>query len=269
VFNGNASAFHGDLFIFVTEDGTIAGWQPSAGGTATLRVDNSPSGAVYKGVTIATDASGAPRLYATNFHAGTIDAYDGSYAPLNLPGHFTDPGLPSGFAPFNVQMINNNLIVTYAKQNAMQHDDVAGAGNGYVDLFDVNGVFMTRLVSNGPLNSPWGVALAPSNFASAPNRLLIGNFGDGVVNVFNYSASNPTSATATFEGSLRNSAGVPMVIDGLWALQFGPDAGSFASNVLYFTAGPQMEMHGVFGSLQTASLTSTAATGADIRHGGS
>ena len=150
---------------------------------AILKVDNSGSGAVYKGLAIGNNGSG-DFLYAANFRAGTIDVFDSTFAPTSLAGSFTDPNLPSGFAPFDIQNIGGNLIVTYAKQDASGLDDVPGAGNGFVDVFDTNGNLLRRLVSNGPLNSPWGLALAPGNFGQFSNDLLVGNFGDGTINAF-------------------------------------------------------------------------------------
>ncbi|MCL2450589.1 MAG: TIGR03118 family protein, partial [Polyangiaceae bacterium] len=166
VFNQDAADFSGDSFLFSTEDGTIAGWQTSLGGTAALRVDNSASGAVYKGLAIVnTTDLHAGRLYATNFHAGTVDVWDTNYAPVATTGGFTDPNLPSGFAPFNVAVIERDFVlVTYALQNAEAHDDVAGPGNGFVNVFDLDGRLMTRLISQGELNSPWGLAQPPETF---------------------------------------------------------------------------------------------------------
>jgi uncharacterized protein (TIGR03118 family) len=249
-FNGNPSAFLGDVFIFVTEDGTISGWQPSdgttAGSSAMLRVDNSASGAVYKGVALGTATDGTPRLYAANFNAGTVDMFDGMYHPMAAA--FMDPQLPAGFAPFNVAVVQGAVLVSYAMQNAAKHDDVAGAGNGFVNLFDGNGTLLGRLLSGGELNSPWGMTISPSTFAAAPDRLLVGNFGDGLVHFYTFDIN---TRTATSVGTLNGAAGAPMTIDGLWALQFGPGTGGFATDTLFFTAGPGMEMHGVFGRLNT------------------
>ena len=246
VFNGNAAAFLGDAFIFVTEDGTIAGWQSAAGASATLRVDNSDTSAVYKGVAIGQANSGALRLYAANFHAGTVDVYDDSYHLVQ--GGFVDSTLPAGFAPFNVAIVSGGVLVSYALQDDAKHDDVAGAGNGFIDLYDGDGNLLGRLISGGELNSPWGMTVSPSNFGAAPDTLIVGNFGDGLIHFYNFSSSN---VDATLGGTLNTTNNRPIAIDGLWALQFGPGAGSFASNVLYFTAGPQMESQGVFGSLTT------------------
>jgi uncharacterized protein (TIGR03118 family) len=247
VFNGNAALFKGDAFIFVTEDGTISGWQMSRGNTAAIEVDNS-AGAdhpVYKGATMAT-ANGVTHLFVTDFHNARIAVFDSNFMPVAVvTGAFTDPNLPAGFAPFNVSAIGTRLFVTFAKQNAERHDDVAGIGNGFVDTFDFNGGTVTRLISGGVLNSPWGLAVTPANFGNASNMLLVGNFGDGRIHAYNIESG---SLTATF----TNSAGTEVVIDGLWSLVFGAGLTGEATNTLFFTAGPVMETHGLFGTLIVA-----------------
>ena len=250
VFNRSASsAFMGDLFIFVTEGGTVAGWQPSDAGTAVTRADNSVGGAIYKGVTIAAPltALGRTQLYAANFHAGTIDVFDDHYAPVKTVGDFRDPDMPAGFAPFNLYGIGPVLLVTYAKQDENAEDDVKGAGNGFVDVFSAEGFFLQRLISGGQLNSPWGMVFAPdSDHASID--LAVGNFGDGMINIYNLSVSG-MRVDARWEGALGDASGKPLVIDGLWALVFGPGAGGFEADEIYFTAGPNDEENGLFGSL--------------------
>src|SRR5438309_2116506 len=186
---GPGTAAH---FIFATEDGTIAGW--NSGTNAILEVDNSAAGAVYKGIALGNNGI-SNFLYAANFHSGAIDVFNGSFAPTTLAGHFTDPNLPAGFAPFNIQNIGGSLLVTYALQDAAKHDDVAGPGNGFVDQFDLNGVLERRLISDGALNSPWGLAIAPGAFGAFSNDLLVGNFGDGHIHAF-----DPT--TGAFLGTL-------------------------------------------------------------------
>lgn len=252
VFNGDANAFGGDVFLFVTEDGTIAGWKPSAGGAAVLHVDNSSKHAIYKGVTIATAAQGKARLYAADFANAKIDVYDDTFAPVTTQGAFVDPDVPKGFAPFNVQESLGAVIVTYAFQDEKKEDDVAGPGNGFVDLFDVDGNLIVQLVANGALNSPWGIATSSTGFGRIPHRLFVGNFGDGRINV--YGLKNVDGlARLVHEGALGDASGKPLVIDGLWALRFGPGANGFAANQLFFTAGPDDEMHGVFGRLDIPS----------------
>ncbi|HVJ16965.1 MAG TPA: TIGR03118 family protein, partial [Polyangiaceae bacterium] len=194
-----------------------------------------------------------------------IDVFDASYEPLAITGDFLDPDLPDGFAPFNVEFIDGVLFVTYAKQDDEGEDDVRGAGNGYVDIYDLDGVFISRLISANELNSPWGLTMTPASFTAAPRRLLVGNFGDGLINVYSVdlsSATGGTGASAVFEGALLGPDGENIAIDGLWALKFAPstDAG-FATDQLYFTAGPDDEEHGVFGGLQTSTLSASAGTG--------
>jgi uncharacterized protein (TIGR03118 family) len=234
------------FFIFATEDGTIAGWNPTVDMThAVLAVDNSASGAIYKGLAIGSNGSGA-FIYATNFHAGTIDVFDSNFAPATLSGSFTDPRIPIGYAPFGIQNIGGNLYVTYALQDKNKEDDVAGPAHGFVDVFDTNGNLIRRLVSHGRLNSPWGLALAPADFGRFSNDLLVGNFGDGRIN-----AIDPKSGA--FLGQLSEQAGKPITIDGLWALVFGNGANAGATNELFFTAGIDDEAHGLFGDIQSES----------------
>jgi uncharacterized protein (TIGR03118 family) len=250
VFNRSASsAFMGDLFIFVTEDGTIAGWQPSNATTAVNRADNSASEAIYKGVTIAAPltALGRVQLYAANFHGGTIDVFDDHYMPVKSLGDFRDPDMPAGFAPFNVYGIGPLLLVTYAKQDEAGEDDVKGPGNGFVDVFSAEGFFLQRLISGGHLNSPWGLVFAPDNDKGAID-LAVGNFGDGMINVYNLSLKG-IHVDARWEGALGDTSGNPLVIDGLWALAFGSGASGFEADEIYFTAGPNDEANGLFGSL--------------------
>jgi uncharacterized protein (TIGR03118 family) len=226
-------------FLFAGEGGTLSGW--NGGTTAALAKDMSSSGAIYKGLTIATVGS-APRLFATNFHAGAVDTFDSSF---NYTGSFTDTTVGDGFAPFNVQNIGDHLFVTFAKQDADREDDVAGAGNGFVDEFNPDGTLVRRFASNGTLNSPWGVALAPASFGQFGGDLLIGNFGDGRINAF-----DPT--TGSFLGQLQGANG-PLAIEGLWGLKFGNGAAAGPTDTLFFTAGiagpGAIEDHGLFGSI--------------------
>jgi uncharacterized protein (TIGR03118 family) len=244
VFNGNASNFGGSHFIFATEDGTISAW--SGGTSATLYVDNSPAGSVYKGLAMAS-FNGNSYLYATDFHNGTINVFDSAFMPHSFgAGSFTDPNLPSGYAPFNIETINGQLYVTYAKQDGAKHDDVSGPGNGLVDVFSLDGVLQTRLITNGALNSPWGMTLAPSSFGSFGGDLLVGNFGDGTINAFD-------PFTGNFIGQLDGTNGLPLVNLGLWDLTFGNGGNGGSRSDLYFTAGipgpGKVEDHGLFGSI--------------------
>ena len=238
VFNANVGAFNGDLFLFVSEDGTVSGWRGALGTTAeTLQVASDAN--VYKGTTEAT-INGNSYLYAANFRAGTIDVLKGTSGAPDLTGHFTDPNLPAGYAPFNIRLLGNKLYVTYAVQDAIKHDDVAGAGNGIVSVFDTQGNFLGRVATGGTLNSPWGLALAPASFGPLAGDLLVGNFGDGRINAFDLS-------TDSLVGQLLGTDGSELTIDGLWALTVGNDGNAGSSNKLYFSAGPDDEMNGLFG----------------------
>ena len=239
-------------FIFSTEGGTISGWASAVDAThAQMAVDNSASGAVYKGLAIVATGS-SPQLYAANFHSGTIDIFDGNYKPVSAPAAFTDPAIPAGFAPFNIQNLGGKLYVTYAKQDANKQFDVPGAGNGYVDVFDTNGGLIQHLVAGGSLNSPWGIQIAPANFGKYANALLVGNFGDGLINAF-----DPTSGM--YLGTLADQDGNNIRINGLWGLQFGNGGNGGDVNALYFAAGPSSQKHGLFGSIQANPVISTAS----------
>jgi uncharacterized protein (TIGR03118 family) len=234
------------LFIFSTEDGTLSGWSQAVDvANAILTVDNSASEAIYKGLALGTNQSGN-FLFATDFHNGRIAVFDKNFAPATLTGSFADPNIPAGFAPFGIHNIGDLLYVTYAKQDEYKEDDERGPGNGYVDIFDTNGVLVQRFASQGTLNSPWGVARAPASFGQFGNALLVGNFGDGRINAFN-------ANSAAFLGQLADTRGAPIVIDGLWALIFGNGANAGSTNTLFFTAGPGDEAHGLFGSLDATS----------------
>ena len=240
VFNGAAGAFNGDNFLFVGENGTIAGWRNALGTTAEKLQLDSPNN-VYKGAAFATQA-GNSYLYAANFRSGAIDVLKGAASQPDLTGRFTDPNLPAGFAPFNIQNLGGTLYVTYAMQDADKKDEVAGAGRGFVDKFDLQGNLIGRLVSRGALDAPWGLAFAPSSFGALAGALLVGNFGDGRIGAY-----DPTSGALL--GQLAALDGTPLEIDGLWALAPGNDGGAGSSARIYFTAGPDDESHGIFGVL--------------------
>ena len=252
------------LFLFATEDGTIVGWNPGvnpagfnpskAGTYGVLAVDNSggcgaANGAVYKGLAIATDAgSGNTFLYAANFRAGTVEVYDTSFNRVTLPPDaFTDPDLPHGYAPFNIVNSGGVLFVTYARQDKAKHDPVAGHGRGFVDTFDLGGHMLARFASRGQLNAPWGVVRAPVSFGQFAGDVLIGNFGDGQIDAF-----DPN--TGAFIGKVVNSKGQVILIDGLWALTVGNGKAGGDSEKIYFTAGPNGETDGLFGSLTPVAL---------------
>jgi len=251
VFNAGAGtgAFNGDNFLFVSEDGTVAGWRGALGSTAETLVSGSAAN-VYKGAAIAS-LSGSSYLYAANFRAGTIDVIKGNAAAPTLAGHFLDPNLPAGFAPFNIQNLGGTLYVAYAQQDALGHDEVAGAGLGFVDAFNLQGQLIRRVATQGTLNAPWGLAIAPASFGSLGGALLVGNFGDGRIGAF-----DPGSGALL--GQLPDDGGAPLVIDGLWALAPGNGGNGGSSSSLYFTAGPDGEAHGLFGVLLAVPEPSSA-----------
>ena len=257
VFNGQASfvvsgtdadgtAVSGPShFLFATEDGLIAGW---AGGTRAF-VGVPASGAVYKGLALlALNADGTgQQLYATDFHNAHVDVFDSSFAPVTtLPADaFTDPGLPAGYAPFGIQAIGSDIFVTYAKQEAGSDDEAHGQGFGFVDKYDANGGFLSRVATKGLLNAPWGVALAPAGFGKFSNSLLIGNFGAGTIIAFDAKNFTP-------QGPLHGQDGHVLKIDGLWGIAFGNDHMDQPSTTLFFAAGPDDEHHGLYGRIDVA-----------------
>jgi uncharacterized protein (TIGR03118 family) len=239
----NGAARHG-RFMFATEDGSIVAWDIPL--TTAVTVVNPSSAAVYKGLAIGTNSQGT-FLYATNFRAGTVDVFNTSFQHVTLAGSFSDPGIKTGFAPFGIANLGGELYVTYAKQDAALHDDVAGPSDGFVDVFDTSGIMVRRAATRGRLNSPWGVAIAPANFGPFSGDLLVGNFGDGRIN-----AIDPV--TGEFLGQLRGPDNRPFVIDGLWAIVFGAgNASSGPTNALFFTAGLDGESHGLFGRIDPTS----------------
>jgi uncharacterized protein (TIGR03118 family) len=240
------------IFVFDTEDGTVSAW--GGGTSATIAADNSQNptaqnGAVYKGLAFGVNAKGA-FLFATNFRAGTVDVFGppssagGLFTPATTDGGFKDPNIPAGFAPFGIQNIDGALFVTYAKQNpATKHDDVAGPGNGFVDVFDTDGVLLKRFAARGVLNSPWGVARASFAFGKFSGDILVGNFGNGWINAFD--------SDGRFLGTLLDTKGKPIFIDGLWTLTLGGGKNS-SPDTVYFTAGPNGETDGLFGTITPA-----------------
>jgi uncharacterized protein (TIGR03118 family) len=234
------------VFIFDSENGGIDGWNPTVGATVTEVAVRNGANAVYKGLAIAQASDGHTYLYAANFRSGRVEAYDDTFTPVELPGGlFVDPRIPAGYAPFNVQELGGQLYVSYAKQDATLHDDVAGVGHGFVDVFTNDGALVRRLVTRGALDSPWGLALAPAGFGEFGGALLVGNFGNGRINVY-----NPT--TGAHLGQLRQTNGRPIVIDGLWGLRFG-NGNAAKTDELIFSAGPDGESHGLLGKIIAAS----------------
>jgi uncharacterized protein (TIGR03118 family) len=249
-------------FIFDTEDGTISAW--AGGAAATLEVDNSANptaadGAVYKGLTIG-EFHGNVYLYATNFRAGKVEVYDTNFKQIfrlddddrytdhwdadhaDDSGFFEDKSIPKGFAPFGIQNIGGSIFVTYAKQNAAKHDDIAGSGNGFVDVYSTGGKFLTRFEPGPWLNSPWGVVWTPRDFGEFSNNILVGNFGSGQIAAYD-------GFTGKFKGLMKDETGKPLSINGLWSLTFGNGASAGPFNSLFFTAGINDENDGLFGTL--------------------
>jgi uncharacterized protein (TIGR03118 family) len=263
VFNTDSTGFFvtdasghsaASAFIFASENGGIDGWNPGVGvitppgppSTVTEVAVKNGANAVYKGLAIAQASDGNTYLYAANFRSGRVEAYDDTFTPVELPGGlFVDTRIPAGYAPFNVQELAGQLYVSYAKQDSGLKDDVAGQGNGFVDVFTNDGALVKRLVTRGQLNSPWGLALAPASFGRFGGALLVGNFGDGRINAY-----DPN--TGTHLGQLRGTDGKPIDIDGLWALMFG-NGNAARTGELLFSAGPDGESHGLLGKIVAVS----------------
>ena len=260
VFNGDATAFvlpngKAASFLFVTEDGTISGWN---GGTSAVIVVNRKQDAVYKGATVGTRmVNGVPKsfLYAANFRSGKVDVYDSTFAAVMVSGgeageergeedndSFTDEHLPRGYAPFNVQNLGGNIFVSFAKQDSARHDEVDGAGLGYVDVFSPAGKLLQRMQHGAWFDAPWGMAIAPSDFGAYSHDVLVGQFGSGRIAVFN-------PVTGKFLGMLENAKNEPITIDGLWALSPGNGASAGPATSMYFTAGIDHEKNGLFGTI--------------------
>jgi uncharacterized protein (TIGR03118 family) len=239
VFNGTAD-FSGDTFIFATLDGTLAGW--SAGATAATRVDRFASGAAYTGLAMAS-VGAANHLYAANFAGGTIDVFNGAYAPVDLGvGTLVDPALPAGYYPYGIENLGGRLVVTYASRVPPALHASTGPGTGYVDVFNPDGTLVQRLVSQGLLDAPWGLAMAPASFGPFGGALLVGNFGDGRITAYR-------ADTGAALGQLSGAGGQPLAISGLWGLAFGNGLGAGSAAQLYYAAGTQAETHGVFGTV--------------------
>jgi uncharacterized protein (TIGR03118 family) len=241
--SNSGPGFDGDRFLFVSEDGTISGWQASAGSQALIRQTGLPVN-IYKGVTLET-VGGNSYLLSANFKAGTIDVLKGTPGAPDLTGKFTDPNLTNGYAPFNISKLGSTIFVTYALQNGK--DDLPGPGHGFVNAFDENGNLLGRIGTMGTLNSPWGLAIAPSGFGSLAGDLLVGNFGDGRINIFSADPNSPG-----FLGQLIDAkTGDPLSIDGLWGLIPGNGGSGGNAHDIYFTAGPNDESGGVLGVLRS------------------
>jgi uncharacterized protein (TIGR03118 family) len=247
VFNGGSGFVIPNVgparFLFASEDGTISAWSPSLvpSNQAVVVVNRSATGASYKGLAIDSTSAGT-RLYAADFHNARVDVFDGSFASVAVVGAFKDPNLPAGYAPFGIQTLAGSVYVAYAKQDEEGEEEVAGPGLGVVDKYDLTGRLLARVATGGSLNAPWGMALAPKKFGRFSGRLLVGNFGNGRINVFD---------AVTFEpkGHLKGTDGKAIVIDGLWGIAFGNNGVAGPPNALFFAAGPEEEEHGLFGRL--------------------
>src|SRR6202142_3448060 len=251
VANSNGSYFGGGSFIFDTEDGLIASWTGAS--SAVVTFDNSASGAVYKGLALLNSTF----LLAANFNSGKVDVFDRNFTFTSLSGSFTDPKLPAGFAPHGIHVIGNQIYVAYAMQDALKHDAQPGAGLGQVDIFDMNGNYVSTFVAAGAqLNAPWGVVATPATFGTFPNAILVGNFGDGTINAFD--------TTGKFLGQLTDSSNKVLVNPGLWDMVFGGGGPSGDPNTLYLTAGGGNQPNFPAGGSTTsvfASLVPAAAVG--------
>ncbi len=248
VANSLTGYFGNGAFLFDTEDGLLTNW--TGQGNASTVVDNSPSGAVYKGLALLTNGEGT-FLLAANFNSGKVDVFDRNFNPTHLAGSLTDPNLPAGYAPHGIHVIGNTIYVAYAMQDAAKHDPTTGAGLGVVDTFDNEGNFTHTFASGGTLNAPWGVAVTPATFGTFSNAVMVGNFGDGTMNAYD--------TTGKFLGQVTDSAKNVITNPGLWDMVFGA-GGTGDPNTLYFTAGGANQTSGLFATLVPAA----AATGADF-----
>jgi uncharacterized protein (TIGR03118 family) len=231
------------LFLFDNEAGKVLAWNSAQGTTAIVVADRSNVDAIYKGLAIAETAAG-PRLYAADFHNRRIDVFDTTFTLVPNSG-FVDPALPKRFAPFNVQVIGNRVFVAYAKQDEDGEDELAGQGRGFVDVYDLAGNLLGGIDGHGQLNAPWGLAMASASFGTFAGDLLVGNFGDGRINAYR----EVSPGRFVHDGKLRGDDNRPLEIDGLWALQVAQGGNNGTPGTLYFTAGPDEETHGLFGTI--------------------
>jgi uncharacterized protein (TIGR03118 family) len=230
-------------FIFATENGDLRAWQAGAAAQVAPATPSSP-GAIFKGLAIAQPATGGPLLYATDFHNNEVDVFNGAWQNVTPQGAFRDRKVPHSYAPFGIQTIGSDIFVTYAKQDAAAEDDLHGQGLGFVDEYDLQGNLVARVAQHGQLNAPWGLTMAPASFGRFKGDLLVGNFGDGQINAY---AQNKHHWHHV--GTLRSTSGGKLTIDGLWALQFGNSGNNGDPNTLFFTAGPNDESDGLFGTI--------------------
>ena len=253
VFNSTTSFSLGSsgkaLFIFDSLSGNIAAWNSGQGTTAVTKF-SATDGSVFTGLALGTSGS-ADFLYAANFSKGRIDVFNTNFAPATLSGNFSDPNLPAGYSPYNIQAINGKLYVEYDTVNQTTHKPTNTPNSGIVDVFNTDGTFNERLVTNTHLNSPWGITQAPAGFGTFGGDILVGNFGDGTISAF-----DPSGA---FQGVLSDGSGNAIVNSGLWALNFRASGSGFDPNALFFTAGINGEADGLFGEIAPAPEPSTLA----------
>jgi uncharacterized protein (TIGR03118 family) len=239
-------------YIYVNEDGGIVGFNSSVSKNGILAEDSSDEGNVYKGDAIAT-SNGKTLLYAADFHGKRVEVYDNKFHDADLKGDFKDPALPSSYGPFNIAAHDNHLFIAFAQTQKGSLDEAHGAGLGFVDEFNTDGTFVKRIASHGTLNAPWGIAFASRNFGPQVKAgdMLVGNFGDGRINIF--------SSTGSFKGQLDGSNGKPISIGGLWGIAFGNGQAGARADRLYFTAGTNDEADGLLGSIKVVSNSATPA----------
>jgi uncharacterized protein (TIGR03118 family) len=250
VFNGDGTAFvvssggksGAARFLFATEGGTILGWSPTVStAQAVVGADRSSAGAIYKGLAIADG-----KLFATDFHNGRVDVFDNTFTLVSGSG-FSDPKVAKGYGPFGIQALGGNIFVTYAKQDAAAKDDVPTPGGGFVDEYTTGGTLVARVAvagkRNAPLDSPWGLAMAPADWGAFGGDLLVGNFGNGRISAY----QDRGGGKWVYKGQLRRADGTPIQIDGLWAIAFGNGAAAGPTNWLYYLSGPNDEANGLFG----------------------
>jgi uncharacterized protein (TIGR03118 family) len=254
VFNATRGFFvtKGDVsaparFIYAAEDGTIRGWAPSVphgwSEEVVVAVDEADRAAVFRGLALA-----GGRLYATDFHNARVEVFDARWRRIERPGAFVDRAIPAWYAPFGIHAVARHLFVTYVYRAPVNGNDAPGGG--YVDEYDLDGRLVARVAGMGPLNAPWGVALAPPGFGPASGALLVGNFGDGRINVFRRHDG------WRFSGPLRDRRGRPLAINGLWGIAFGNGGLAGARTTLFFASGPHVwrgatenAVHGLLGSI--------------------
>ena len=247
-------------FIFATEDGAISAWSPAIDASRAVRVFPRAyaSNALYTGLAIGADGA-RPLLYAADFRNNRVDVFNTDFAWIILAGKpFVDPQMAPGYAPFGIQAINGDIYVTYAKQEtpgdqrSERANPVSGSGFGFVSVFTPDGRFVSRVASNGALNKPWGLALAPAGFGRLGGRLLVANGGDGAINAYDQSSGK-------FAGRLCGAGGRPIAIDGLWAIGFGNGAANQPVDTLFFSAGPDNGQHGLYGRLDAIPANGNSA----------